>query len=255
MFVDTHAHLTDESFKGEEEEILEKCREKGVLKIITSGFNCESSLKALEFAQKYEEVYASIGVYPENIYEFDRQIENKFAQIAQNKKVVAIGEIGLQYTDNMPSREKQKEMFVRQLELAHELKKPIVIHCREAYGDMIDLLKQNKNLLEYSGTFHCYGGSKEIAKEILKLGFYISVGGVSTFKNASNLKETIKSLPIDNLLLETDCPYLAPDPYRRRRNDPSLIPIIAENLALLKGVSVQEIEEKTTQNARRLFKT
>lgn len=253
MFVDTHAHLTDERFKGEEKEILEKCRTANVLKIITSGFDYVSSQKALEFAQYYDEVYASIGVYPENIYEFDKQIENNFAQMAQNKKVVAIGEIGLQYTDNMPPREKQKEIFLKQLELAYELKLPIVIHCRDAYGDMIDLLKRNKNLLEYSGTFHCYGGSKEIAKESLKLGFYISVGGVSTFKNASNLKETIKSLPLENLILETDCPYLAPDPFRGRRNDPSLIPIIAKNLAQLKDVSIEEIEEKTTQNARRLF--
>ncbi len=253
MFVDTHAHLTDERFKGEEKEILEKCRTANVLKIITSGVDYDSSQKALEFAQNYDEVYASIGVYPENIYEFDKQIENNFAQMAQNKKVVAIGEIGLQYTDNMPPREKQKEIFLKQLELAYELKLPIVIHCRDAYGDMIDLLKRNKNLLEYSGTFHCYGGSKEIAKEILKLGFYISVGGVSTFKNASNLKETIKSLPLENLILETDCPYLAPDPFRGRRNDPSLIPIIAKNLAQLKDVSLEEIEEKTTQNARRLF--
>lgn len=253
MFVDTHAHLTDERFKGEEKEILEKCRTANVLKIITSGVDYDSSQKALEFAQNYDEVYASIGMYPENIYEFDKQIENNFAQMAQNKKVVAIGEIGLQYTDNMPPREKQKEIFLKQLELAYELKLPIVIHCRDAYGDMIDLLKRNKNLLEYSGTFHCYGGSKEIAKEILKLGFYISVGGVSTFKNASNLKETIKSLPLENLILETDCPYLAPDPFRGRRNDPSLIPIIAKNLAQLKDVSIEEIEEKTTQNARRLF--
>lgn len=253
MFVDTHAHLTDERFKGEEKEILEKCRTANVLKIITSGFDYDSSQKALEFAQNYDEVYASIGMYPENIYEFDKQIENNFAQMAQNKKVVAIGEIGLQYTDNMPPREKQKEIFLKQLELAYELKLPIVIHCRDAYGDMIDLLKRNKNLLEYSGTFHCYGGSKEIAKEILKLGFYISVGGVSTFKNASNLKETIKSLPLENFILETDCPYLAPDPFRGRRNDPSLIPIIAKNLAQLKDVSIEEIEEKTTQNARRLF--
>ena len=253
MFVDTHAHLTDERFKGEEKEILEKCRTANVLKIITSGVDYDSSQKALEFAQNYDEVYASIGMYPENIYEFDKQFENIFAQMAQNKKVVAIGEIGLQYTDNMPPREKQKEIFLKQLELAYELKLPIVIHCRDAYGDMIDLLKRNKNLLEYSGTFHCYGGSKEIAKEILKLGFYISVGGVSTFKNASNLKETIKSLPLENLILETDCPYLAPDPFRGRRNDPSLIPIIAKNLAQLKDVSIEEIEEKTTQNARRLF--
>ena len=253
MFVDTHAHLTDERFKGEEKEILEKCRTANVLKIITSGVDYDSSQKALEFAQNYDEVYASIGMYPENIYEFDKQIENNFAQMAQNKKVVAIGEIGLQYTDNMPPREKQKEIFLKQLELAYELKLPIVIHCRDAYGDMIDLLKRNKNLLKYSGTFHCYGGSKEIAKESLKLGFYISVGGVSTFKNASNLKETIKSLPLENLILETDCPYLAPDPFRGRRNDPSLIPIIAKNLAQLKDVSIEEIEEKTTQNARRLF--
>lgn len=253
MFVDTHAHLTDGQFKEDCQEVIKKANECCVNKIITSGYDYSSSLDAVQFASDNDGIFASIGVYPENIYEYNEEIENKLRKLAQNPKVVAIGEIGLQYTEDMPPKEKQKEIFVKQLSLAHELKKPIVIHCRDAYGDMIEILKQNKHLLEASGTFHCYSGSYEIAKEIMKLGLYISVGGVSTFKNATAVKNMVTLVPLDKILLETDCPYLAPNPYRGKRNAPYLIPTIAENLAELKKISVEEVAITTTENARRLF--
>ena len=205
-------------------------------------------------AEKYQGLYASIGFYPENIEQLNEEILATLSLLAQNKKVVAIGEIGLQYTEGCPDREKQKDGFIKQLELAHKLELPIVIHCRDAYGDMIELLKKYKNLLTYGGTFHCFCGSKEIAKEAIILGLYISVGGVSTFKNADKIREAISVVPLDKLLLETDCPYLAPHPFRGKRNSPQYIPTIAQNLALVKGVSVTEISTTTTQNARRLFK-
>ena len=254
MLIDTHAHLTDEAFSDNVDEIITKAKDCTVTKIITSGFDYNSSVDAVRLAEKYQGVYASIGVYPENIYEYNEEIENKLENLAKSDKVVAIGEIGLQYTDGMPEREKQKEIFIRQLALANRCALPIVIHCRDAYGDMIELLKKNRNLLSNGGTFHCFSGSYEIAKEAIKLGLYISVGGVSTFKNATNLRETLQKLPLESLILETDCPYLAPHPYRGKLNMPSFIPTIAANLAHLKGVSIEEIAEKTTQNAEKLFK-
>ena len=254
MFVDTHAHLNDEAFKGEEEEIIKLSNELGVEFIINSGYNLPSSLDFIYLAEKHQGLYCSIGVYPENILEFDEDTENRLKILAQNKKVVAIGEIGLQYTDDCPDKESQKHGFIKQLKLANELKLPIVIHCRDAYGDMVELLKENKELLSNGGTFHCFSGSSEIAKEILKLGFYISVGGVSTFKNADRLRTVLDNVPLERILLETDCPYLAPHPYRGKRNSPAFIPTIAENLAKLKNVSVEEVAKVTTDNARRLFK-
>lgn len=254
MFIDTHAHLTDAKFTGEEGEIIFQAKQCKVEKIITSGFNLASSKQAVSFAQKHDGVFASIGIYPENIEELDDFTLQELEKLASNQKVVAIGEIGLQYTENMPDHIKQKDGFAKQIRLAHKLQKPIVIHCREAYGDTLEVLKANKEFLSFGGTLHCYGGSLEVAKEFISLGLYISVGGVSTFKNASRLQEVIKQIPIENILLETDCPYLAPVPFRGKRNQPSLVPTIAQNLANLKGISVEEVEKITTQNARRLFK-
>lgn len=253
MFIDTHAHLNDDAFKGEVNEIIKLSKDLGVEKIINSGFDLASSVDVISLAEQYENLYCSIGFYPENIEELTDETYNKLLELAQNKKVLAIGEIGLQYTDDCPEREKQKQGFVRQLKLANSLQKPIVIHCRDAYSDMIELLKEHKHLLEFGGTFHCFSGSAEIAKEALKLGLYISVGGVSTFKNAEKLRGALAVVPIEKILLETDCPYLTPHPYRGKRNSPAFIPTIAENLANLKGLNVEEVANITTQNARRLF--
>ncbi len=254
MFIDTHAHLTDKAFAGREEEILQNAKDCLVEKVITSGFDLASSKEAIDFARKHDGVYASIGFYPEFVQDYTVETEEKLKYLAKDKKVVAIGEIGLQYTDGMPERELQKEVFLKQLKLAYQLEKPVVLHCRDAYGDMIKLLKGNKDLLVFGGTFHCFSGSYEIAMEAIKLGFYISIGGVSTFKNATNVKEVLKNVPLERMLLETDCPYLAPHPYRGKINEPKYIPTIAENLAVLKGVDVETVAKITTENARRLFK-
>ena len=252
MFIDTHAHLTDTAFEGQAQYVIERARQSKVQKIITSGTDIKTSRQALEFALHYDDIYCSIGFYPEYIKDFNEEAEKELFVLGKNSKVVAIGEIGLQYTPDMPEKKLQQEAFVRQMSLACQLDKPIVIHCREGYGDLIELLKANKKLFS-GGTLHCFGGSYEIAKEAIDLGYYISVGGVSTFKNASRLKEVISKLPLERIVLETDCPYLAPHPFRGQLNMPSFIPTIAENLAKLKEVSVGEVEEVTTQNARRLF--
>lgn len=254
MFVDTHAHLNDEAFKGEEKEIIKLSQDMGIEGIINSGYDIPSSLHAINLAEKFEGLYASIGIYPENIEDLNDQTFEKLINLAKHEKVVAIGEIGLQYTEGCADKDKQKEGFLKQLQLAFELQKPIVIHCREAYGDMIEILKKNAHLLKYGGTFHCFSGSGEIAKEAVKLGLYISVGGVSTFKNADKLRSAISSILLNKILLETDCPYLAPHPFRGKRNSPAYIPTIAENLASIKGVAVEEVAKITTRNAKELFK-
>ncbi len=253
MFIDTHAHLTDRQFSDDVDIVIENAFQSGIRKIITSGYDLKSSQDAILLAQQYEGLFVSVGVYPENIYEYNEEVENEIIKLAQNSKVVAIGEIGLQYTANMPSKEKQKEVFLKQLKLAYELKKPVVIHCRDAYMDMLNLLKDNKNLISNGGTFHCFSGSIEIAKEILELGFHVSVGGVSTFKNAVSVKEMVKFLPIDRIVLETDCPYLTPTPFRGKRNEPKYILSIAENLAQIKNINIEDVGKKTSENARRLF--
>ena len=253
MFVDTHAHLTDEQFVGDVENILEKAKDVGVEKIITSGFDVSSSQEAVQFAEKHEGVFASIGVYPCECDKVEKDYIEGLRELAKSKKVVAIGEIGLEKREGAPDLESQKKCFLEQIKLAYEVQKPIVIHCREAIGDMLNFLREHKDLLKFGGTFHCFGGSKEVAREILDLGFHISLGGVSTFKNAHAVKEAILTVPLEKILLETDCPYLAPEPFRGKRNDPSFVPYIAENVAKIKGVSVEEVGRVTSENARRLF--
>ncbi len=254
MFVDTHAHLTDKQFNQDIEEVIKKTEELGVKYVITSGFNLTSSLQAVEFAKNHKNVFASIGIYPEYANTLNDKILQELKDLARDEKVVAIGEIGLQFTSGAENKTEQENAFVKQLELAYSLKKPIVVHCRDAMGKMIELLKDNKEKLLYGGTMHCFNGSKESAMEILNLGLHISVGGVSTFKNASNLKEVLKFLPIEKILLETDCPYLAPSPFRGKRNAPFYIPTIAENLAIIKNLSIEKVAEITFQNAVNLFK-
>lgn len=254
MLIDTHAHLTDSAFNEDREDVVKRAKENMVKNIITSGFNLPSSLEAVEFCRNHDGVFASVGVYPENINELTDDEMSKLALLIDDEKVVAIGEIGLQYADDMPDKNAQKAGFLKQIKLAYDKKKPIVIHCREAYGDTLEILKENKEFLTYGGTMHCFGGSEEVAKELIKLGLYISVGGVSTFKNAVRLREVIRSVPLERIILETDCPYLTPTPFRGKRNNPEYIPLIAENLAQIKGVSVEEVARVTTENARRLFK-
>lgn len=253
MFIDTHAHLTDEKFDEDRESVIKKSADSTVEYIITSGSNLATSQQAVALALSNEKIYASVGVHPQDAQEFDENTLKMLQNLAKNKKVVAIGEIGLEYRDECPDRDLQKKVFLQQLILANQLQKPIVIHTRDAIGDTMQLLRTNKDLLRYGGTLHCFSESLEVANEAIKLGLYISVGGVSTFSNAKRLQEVIRQVPLESILLETDCPYLAPTPYRGKRNDPSFIPIIAQNLAMLKHVSVQEVASVTTNNARRLF--
>lgn len=250
MFIDTHAHLADERFKDNLNEVIKYAFDMGVEKIICSASDINSSRASITLASQFENVYATIGVHPQEAFNFSDKDIQVLRELAQNKKVVGIGEIGLEYRDGCPDRETQKDAFRKQIALAQELNLPIVIHCREAVGDTLEVLKEFNNL---KGTFHCFSESLESAKIILNLGLHISVGGVVTFKNGRRLQEVVPELPLERLLLETDCPYLAPEPNRGKLNQPAYIPLIAEKIAALKNIPVGEVATQTTLNARRLF--
>ena len=254
MLIDTHAHLSDEKFADDFENVIKMAKDSTVEIIITSGSDLATSKAAVKIAEKCDGVYASVGVHPQDVEKFSNETLSELKKLAQSKKVVAIGEIGLEYLEDSPDKNLQKSAFLKQIQLAHELGLPIVIHTRSAIGDTMQILKDNKNLLTNGGTLHCFSESLEIAKEAIKLGLNISVGGVSTFTNAKRLQEVLKEVPLSSIILETDCPWLAPTPFRGQRNQPSFVPLIAQNLANLKGINVEEVAKVTTQNARRLFK-
>ena len=259
MLIDTHCHLYDEKF-DDIEQVIQRAKENGVKKIICAGCDIASCEKVIELANKYECVYACIGIYPEFAGCYNDEVEEKLLQMAKNPRVVGIGEIGLDYgyiPDTLKHsfsyyKEIQKDAFLRQMTLAKKLGLPAVIHARDCYGDAVNLLRENKDKI-FKGTFHCFTGSKELAKEIVKLGFYISVGGVSTFQNAKNVKEMVESVPLENIILETDSPYLSPSPMRGKTNEPAYVKYVASSLAQIKNIDINLVEKATTENALNLF--
>lgn len=248
MIFDTHSHYTDEQFFDREELLIKLNKENNVSEIITCGTDIKSSLDCIDLAKKFPFVYAAVGYHPEELTRVKADIASLRDIIT--KEVIAIGEIGLDYYWNKENKEEQIDAFVKQIELAKEVNLPIIVHDREAHGDTLEILKKHKPV----GVLHCFSGSTEMAKEIVKLGMYIGVGGVATFKNAKNLPEVIKNTPLDKLLLETDAPYLAPVPFRGKRNDSSLIPYIAEKIGDIKGISKEKVLEICRENAYQLFK-
>jgi len=253
---DSHSHYNDEKFDIDREEIIKETLTKGVSNFIVAGYNIESSKKAVEIANKYREIYAIVGISPNDINyiksksNIDESIL-EIKEIAKNSKVVAIGEIGLDYYWNKENKELQKEMFIKQIELANKLDLPIVIHTRDAMLDTIEILKQN--IVIRKGIFHCCPLNQELIKEAVKLGYYISLSGVITFKNAKNVEEIINLIPEDKLLIETDSPYLSPEPLRGKRNNSMNVKYVAEKIANLKNKTIEEIAELTNNNAKRIF--
>lgn len=252
MFIDVHAHLDDKKFENLDM-VIEQAKKMEVEKIITSGSNIQSSLNATNIAKKYENVFASVGVHPEEQDIFRCDFCNELFDIVKsNNKIVAIGEIGLDYHTTCKYRKEQIDAFLGQIYLAEKLNLPIIIHSREAMKDTIDILKQYKSHIKHI-HLHCFGGSKESAIELLNLDATFSFGGICTFKNAKKCIETISALPLKNIMLETDCPYLAPHPYRGEINSPKFIPIIAQKIAEIKNLAIEEIAKITTMNAERIF--
>ena len=251
MFIDVHAHLNDEKFENVES-IVENALSEKVNKIITAGFDISSSRKNLEIASRFPNVFATIGIHPEMVDELEKDYLEVLKDMSKNKKVVAIGEIGLDYHFKDDNKELQKEIFVKQIELANFLDLPVVVHSRDAMGDTLELLKKHPPKKE--SLLHCYSGSIESAKEFIKLGFSFSFGGVVTFNNAKNVVKVVEELPIEKIMLETDCPYMAPMPFRGKRNEPMYIPYIARKIAEIKNIEVEKIAEITTKNAEKMFK-
>ena len=255
MIFETHAHYDDERFAEDQDALIKSMPEKGIGRIINVGSSIESTKTTLELAKKYDYVYAAVGVHPSDI---DGLNEETFAWLREQtawEKTVAIGEIGLDYYwDKEPEvQERQREWFRRQMELAKEVNLPVIIHSRDAAEDTMRLMKEI-HAQEIPGVIHCYSYSREMAQEFIKMGYYIGVGGVVTFKNAKKLKETVEAIPLERILLETDCPYMAPEPHRGTRNDSSNIPYVIAKIAELKQVSEAEVERVTEQNARALFR-
>lgn len=251
MYFDTHAHYTDEAFDQDREKILSEVRASGVELIVNAGNNMESSLASIRLANEYPYIYAAVGWHPQDAKSFDFQIApDLMRNWSREKKVVAIGEIGLDYYYDHPSREEQRAVFIRQMELAKELSLPVVIHDREAHADCLEIIK---GFPEVKGEFHCFSGSVEMAREIVDMGWYIGFAGVVTFKNARKANEVAAICPPDRILIETDCPYLAPVPNRGKRNDSRNINHISDKISEIKGIKAEEAARLTLYNGKVFF--
>lgn len=251
MIFDTHAHYDDGQFDEDRAELLASMAENGVGTIVNVSASYASCERVTDMARDYPFLYAAVGVHPDEVGDLNEESFARMKALFTREKVVGVGEIGLDYYWEKESHEIQKKWFIRQLELAGELGLPVVIHSREAAADTMEIMKRYAKGLK--GVIHCYSYSREMAKEYVKMGFYIGVGGVVTFKNARKLKETVEEIPLASIVLETDCPYLAPVPYRGKRNHSAYIRYVAEEVARLKGLSCEEVIRQTEKSAKELY--
>lgn len=254
MIFETHAHYDDERFDGDRDDIISSLPFKGINRVINVGASVESTKTTLELAKKYDFVYSAVGVHPSEIDGLNEETFEWLRGVAGEEKTVAIGEIGLDYywEKEEQVRERQREWFKRQMQLAGECMLPVIIHSRDAAEDTMRVMK-DINAEEIPGVIHCYSYSKEMAREFVGMGYYIGVGGVVTFKNSKKLKETVEDISLKHILLETDCPYMAPEPYRGKRNYSGYIPYVVAEIARIKNISEEEVMEVTYENAMRLF--
>ena len=248
MIFDTHAHYDDKAFDGDREELLEKLFSESVAYIVNQGTDLKLSKYSISLAERYENMYCAVGIHPENITESSIDDIEKIERLAGHPKAVAIGEIGLDYYWDIP-KEPQKVIFEKQLILANKLNMPVNIHDREAHGDVLEYLRKYKP----KGILHSFSGSVEMARKIVKLGMYIGIGGVVTFKNARKSVEVVKDIPLERIVLETDCPYLSPVPFRGKRNNSGMIIYTAEKIAEIKNISVEEVLKETCENAKKVY--
>ncbi len=251
MLFDTHAHYDDERFDEDRETLLRAMPEKGVGLIVNPGCDLASSRTAVDMAQKYDFLYAAVGIHPENCGDFAPAMTDGLRALAKAPKVVAIGEIGLDYywAEN-PPRELQQEVLRRQLALAQELHLPVIIHDRDAHADTLSIVRE---FPQVTGVFHCFAGSVEMAQALIKMGWMLSFNGAATFKNAKKAPEVIAAVPLEKLMIETDAPYLTPVPHRGERNDSSYVRFVAEKIAEIKGISAEEVEKATWENGKAFF--
>ncbi|HHZ01597.1 MAG TPA: TatD family hydrolase [Tissierellia bacterium] len=250
--MDSHAHLDDKRFNKDRDEIIRYLHDDGIEAVLNPGADLKSSKKAVEIAEKYPNIYAAVGCHPHDTKYMDDETMNIFRELAKSKKVVAIGEIGLDYYYNNSERDVQKKWFREQIRLAKELDLPYIVHDRDAHEDLLRIMKE-EHYDGARGVLHCYSGSVEMAREFIKLGFYISLAGPVTFRKARVPKLVAKEIPFDKLLIETDSPYLTPEPFRGKRNEPMYVRFVAEEIAEIRNVSLDEVAEKTNQNFKTLF--
>ena len=251
MLFDTHAHLNDEAFDEDRDQLLETFRDAGVGWVLNAGCSLESSYASIALAEKYDWIYASVGSHPDIADEVIDDVLAAYRQMCKHPKVKAIREIGLDYHYETIHRDEQKRAFRAQMALAQELNMPVIVHERDAHEDGMAIVKEFPDV---KGVFHCYSGSAEMARQLVDLGWYIGFTGVLTFKNARKAVETAASIPIERILLETDCPYMSPEPFRGRRCHPGLLPYMAKKLAQIRGISEEEVIHITTENAKRMYR-
>lgn len=252
MIIDTHAHYDDEAFEEDRDIVLKTLCHKGVEKVINAAASMEGCRRTLRLTERYKQVYGMLGVHPDEVGELAEKDMAYIKENAENPKIVAIGEIGLDYHWNVAPKEVQKLWFLRQIEIAKETGLPICVHSRDAAADTLAVLKEG-HAEEVGGVIHCYSYSADFAKEYLSMGFYFGIGGVVTFKNGRKCKETVEMLPMDRILLETDAPYLAPEPFRGKRNESSYLAYVVKTIAEIKGISEEEVTSATEENANRLY--
>lgn len=250
---DTHAHYDDEAFDEDRDALLAELPGNGIARVVNVGASLASCGRTIELMNRYDYIYGAIGVHPSETAELNDDAFEWLRQQCRLEKCVAVGEIGLDYYWDEPDRELQKEWFRRQLNLARELAKPVIIHSRDAAKDTVDLMTE-EHAEEIGGVIHCYSYTKETAEVFLKMGFYFGIGGVLTFKNAKKLKEAVAYIPLDRIVLETDCPYLAPEPNRGKRNSSLNIPYVVKALAEIKGVEEETVRKAAWENAHKLYR-
>ncbi len=249
MLIDTHAHLTMSEF-NDLPQVMDRAREAGVSTIINAGFDLESSIKAVDLTKQYEMMFSAVGIHPHHADSVNDSSINRLEELSKNKKVVAIGETGLDYYENPMPKELQKKAFEGHINLAKKLNLPMIFHGRQSGDDILDILKANK---EVKGVFHCFSEDVEYARKALDMGFFISFTGIITFKNADKMREVVSYVPISSIMVETDCPYLTPQLYRGKRNEPSYVKIVAEKVAEIKQITFEQVCEITSRNANNLF--
>lgn len=253
MIFDTHTHYDDEAFKEDRDELLRGLQQAGIEAVVNIGASIQSTKNTLELLKKYPFVYGAVGVHPNETGELNEQLMNWMKHVAGEEKVVAIGEIGLDYYWDEPDHETQKFWFVRQLALAREVRLPVVIHSRDAAKDTLDIIKAER-AGDLGGVIHCFSYGVEMAREYLNMGFYLGIGGVVTFNNGRKLKEVVEYMPLDRIVLETDCPYLSPVPKRGKRNSSLNLPYVVEAISQLKGIRPEEVIAVTNRNAKEMYR-
>lgn len=252
MFIDTHVHLNAEQYNEDLQDVIDRALEAGVNQMVVIGFDQKTIKRAIELAEEYDFIYAVVGWHPVDAIDCTDEDLQWIEELASHPKVVAIGETGLDYHWDKSPKEIQQQVFRKQIQLAQRVNLPLVIHNRDATEDVVRIL-QEEQAEKTGGVMHCFGGSVETAKTCIDMNFMISLGGPVTFKNAKKPKEVATEIPLEWLMIETDAPYLAPHPHRGKRNEPSLVPLVAEEIARLKGVSIEEVAQATTENAKRFY--